>query len=71
MAEGSDWKTYFKDLKSDGCMCGKPKQSGKSFCYSCWSKLPSEIQRALYKRIGSGYEAAYDEATVWLTREGE
>lgn len=67
----ADWEFYFKELNSDGCMCGDKKHRGKSFCYRCWSKLPPELQKPLYKRIGSGYEAAYDAANTFLTREGE
>jgi len=47
------------------------KQPGKSFCYGCFKQLPPEMQHALYRRIGSGYEAAYDAANTYLTREGE
>jgi hypothetical protein len=52
-------------------MCGRAKQPGKSFCYGCYKKLPPEKQKALYRKIGSGYEQAYDDAHTYLTREGE
>ena len=66
----ADFKFYFNELKSDGCMCGARKQPGKSFCWTCWKKLPLELQRALYRRIGSGYEQACDDAHAFLMREG-
>jgi len=67
----ADRTFYFSELKSDGCMCGRPKQSGRSFCYGCYKKLPPEVQKALYRKIGNGYEQAYDDAHTYLTREGE
>jgi len=67
----ADWKFYLGELNSDGCMCGRAKQPGKSFCYGCYKKLPPEKQKALYRKIGSGYEQAYDDAHTYLTREGE
>ncbi len=67
----ADLRFYVKELMSDECMCGKPKDPGKSFCWTCWKKLPCNLHRPLYCKILNGYEQAYDDAHAWLTREGE
>ncbi|MCE5242476.1 MAG: phage protein GemA/Gp16 family protein [Syntrophobacteraceae bacterium] len=73
MAEGvdvRDQKFYLRELQSDQCQCGKSKGSGKSFCYSCWKKLPVDLQRPLYRRLGQGYEEAYEQAARHLDDKG-
>ncbi len=55
-------------LSSEMCQCGSKKRRKQSFCSSCYYKLPKETRAALYRRIGSGYEEAYDHA-VGLLRE--
>lgn len=61
-----DMQFYLTELQSEECMCGKGKQKGKSFCYHCYSSLPREMQRDLYRHIADGYGEAYDKAVVWL-----
>lgn len=61
-----DKRFYVSELESEECQCGKPKKSGYSFCYGCYSSLPFEMQQALWKRIGQGYEEAYEEAVQFL-----
>lgn len=51
-----------RELRSDTCRCLRPKGAGKTFCYTCYKLLPPEQQKALYKRIGQGYEEAYTDA---------
>ncbi len=63
----SDRRFYLDELASDECFCGRGKQSGRSFCYGCYKSLPPEMQKALWQRMGDGYEGAYDEAVAWLT----
>lgn len=58
---------YARELVSEQCQCGQAKQAGKTFCVACWITIPRDIQHALYARIGSGYEAAYEEAIECLT----
>lgn len=58
---------YVRELKSDGCQCGRPKQPGKSLCWECWKQLPRNIQQDLYLPICNGYEQAYDEAVEFLS----
>ena len=48
------------------CLCRKPKKRGRSFCLDCYLRLPVNIQRALWRRCGDGYEEAYVAAKEWL-----
>ncbi len=48
------------DLGSTRCRCGSVKKARRSVCVSCWRLLTESEQRALYKRFGNGYEAAYE-----------
>ena len=58
---------YIKSLKSEECPnCDKYKKSGNSLCYKCFKQLPHEIQRALYRPIGAGYEDAIESAFKFL-----
>lgn len=50
------------ELLGKVCFCGKPKRPGKLFCFNCFSHLSRSQQAALYRKLDSGYEAAYDEA---------
>ena len=61
-----DAQFLLKELKSNECACGSYKKEGNSFCYNCYSSLPNEMQKALYRRFGNGYEEAYEEAYGWL-----
>jgi hypothetical protein len=61
-----DAQFLLKELKSDECACGNYKKEGNSFCYKCYSNLPNDMQKALYRRFGNGYEEAYEEAYGWL-----
>ncbi len=62
----SDKKFYWQELQSNECLCGYYKKPGRSFCYSCYKRLPRHMQVALYQRIGCGYEEALDEAVKCL-----
>lgn len=57
---------YVNQLKSEECLCGKYKQPGFAFCYGCYKTLPKDHQRALYKKIGTGFEEAYDACAIYL-----
>lgn len=58
--------SYIDALMSNECACGKTKQPKKSFCYRCYKALPRDMQRDLYRRIGNGYEEAFEEAVKYL-----
>lgn len=51
-----------RSLHSATCFCLRQKDKGKSFCLSCFRVLPPHMQRALYNKVGEGYEAAYEQA---------
>ena len=53
-------------LKSGRCACGNSKQTGMAFCYRCWLQLPRNVRQALYRKIGEGFEAAYDVGCQFL-----
>ncbi|MDY7035541.1 MAG: hypothetical protein SV375_05180 [Thermodesulfobacteriota bacterium] len=62
----NEWKWYVDELMSEQCLCERPKKRHHSFCYRCYRSLPGDLQRALYNRIGDGYEEAFEEAVKWL-----
>ena len=64
--DNKGWKWYFDELISEECLCGKAKKRQYSFCYSCYRELPGDMQKALYGRIGEGYEEAFEEAVKYL-----
>lgn len=57
---------YFEELRSNECQCGEPKRPYHSFCFGCYRSLPQDFQRDLYRRIGHGYEEAYEAAIKHL-----
>ncbi|MFA4971801.1 MAG: hypothetical protein WC683_04260 [bacterium] len=57
------------ELLGRECQCGKTKGAGKSFCYSCFMRLPRKIKHDLYKLIGDGYEEAYKQARAYFTEQ--
>ena len=60
-----------QSLRSAECpACAGSKKSGMSFCYACYRDLPKGMARALYKRVGQGYEAAFDTAVLHLAAKG-
>lgn len=58
-------------LQSTTCDCGRPKQRKMSFCRVCFWSLPQDMRRALYRKIGEGYEAAYRAACSHLQGDEE
>ena len=59
---------YVNALASEECICGKYKQAGFAFCFGCFKTLPKEHRRGLYKKAGAGFEEAYDECALYLSR---
>lgn len=57
-----DTKFYLDVIKSEECQCGKSKRIGTAFCYLCYSNLPKDMKDDLWKKIGNGFEEAYEEA---------
>lgn len=65
-----DMRFYLKELRSTTCACEREKAPYRSFCARCFRALPGDLQRGLYRRMGDGYEEAYEAAFRWLQREG-
>jgi hypothetical protein len=67
--KASDRAFYVETLKSEECLCGRVKKPGNSFCFRCYKELPADMQKALYRKMGDGYEEAFEEAVAWLQTE--
>lgn len=50
------------ELKGLRCRCGRVKKPGQTFCRQCYAVLSKDQGRALYRRVGAGYEQAYEAA---------
>jgi hypothetical protein len=59
------------ELRGTTCRCGREKDRMKSFCLPCFMRLPRYLRTALYKRIGTGYETAYESAVKILGGEAK
>lgn len=58
---------YHSELMGNGCQCGNEKKPGFALCFGCYKRLPVEMQKGLYHRLGKGYEQAYEKAVKWLS----
>jgi len=61
-----DQQFYIEEFESEECQCGRSKRPTNAFCFMCYSSLPSDMQKALWQKIGDGFEQAYDEALKYL-----
>lgn len=62
-----DTRTLVRSLGSTLCPgCGKPKNSGHTFCARDYFSLTPTTKRNLYRTVGDGYEAAVSEALAEL-----
>lgn len=66
-----DVRFYARELRSEECQCLRRKKAGHSLCWKCYGRLPEELRKRLYRRIGDGYEEAYVEAVTWLSRHSD
>lgn len=62
----NEFKFYAGVLKGEECQCGRPKKRGRAVCTGCYYALEPHMQRALYRKIGNGFEEAYEEAVGWI-----
>ncbi len=53
-------------LSAKVCRCGQPKPRRTAFCGSCYAQLTDELRRGLWRKIGRGFEAAYEAAVKFL-----
>lgn len=56
------------ELRGTLCRCGSKKAPKQTFCRRCYMRLPVKLQRALYNRVGEGYEEAYTESVEWFDK---
>jgi hypothetical protein len=54
------------ELAGSLCRCGREKKKGNTFCRLCYFSLPRILQLKLYRKVGNGYEEAYQEAVECL-----
>jgi len=60
-------RDLLRSLQSNLCpICGKLKIPRQTLCRPCYSRLGSRTKRALYARVGDGYEEAVHEAMIAL-----
>ena len=59
-----------RELGSTTCRCGRAKKTRQTFCSQCYYSLPQAMRNALYRRLGVGYEEAYEEAEKHLDDVG-
>lgn len=65
--EGAPVKTVLQDFHGTVCSgCSRPKAPRMSHCHDCYKSLPKEMQHALWKRFGAGYEEAFRTSTAWI-----
>jgi hypothetical protein len=55
-----------RELRSSNCRCGSEKESGHTFCRTCYYRLQPGLRKALYRRLGEGYQQAYEAASKVL-----
>jgi hypothetical protein len=56
-------------LKSDRCLCHHRKKVKQALCTDCYIALPTAMQKALWSRVGAGFEEAYAAVKAWLLRD--
>ena len=60
--------SLLKELMGTDCRCGASKNSANTFCSKCYYRLPVEMRKGLFQRMGGGYEEAYAVAVEFLER---
>lgn len=59
------------EWRASTCWCGAPKRERHIFCPGCYSKLPAELQLAVFARVGrKGLGAAVARAKQLLSKQG-
>jgi hypothetical protein len=60
-------RTALSSLRSDVCpVCAGHKRTSQTMCVRDYRRLPADLQRSLYQRIGAGYEQALQAALITL-----
>ena len=55
-------RILIQELRSETCRCGAEKERGHTFCRNCYYRLQPGLRKLLYRRLGEGYEQAYETA---------
>jgi hypothetical protein len=66
MPKAGDVLATCRALLSETCMCRKRKKARNAFCLDCYLRLPLAMQKALWRRVGHGFEEAYATAKEYL-----
>lgn len=53
---------YIRILSDKSCQCRREKKVGIAFCFTCWRSLSLGAQKAVYRKLGNGFEQAYETA---------
>lgn len=53
---------YARILIDPSCQCGRKKNDNMGLCFICFDSLSPEVKRGLYKKVGHGFEQAYESA---------
>jgi hypothetical protein len=64
-----NWMEILDELQGKKCRCGHRKVAGQTFCRDCFYALPQQMRDDLYKRMGQGYEEAYQAAVDYLAEQ--
>jgi len=59
-------KFYQEKLDNEECVCFDKKKKGRPFCYSCYARLPDNLQQALFSTLTNGFPQAYKDAVKFL-----
>jgi hypothetical protein len=63
-------RRVWREFQGATCpVCGARKRPNNGFCSKCYYSLPKSMQSDLWKRFGSGYEEAHEDARDWLEQE--
>ena len=54
-------------LNAEWCICGRKKEKGNAFDFSCYRLLGPEKRFDLRRPVGKGFESAYSAAKASIT----
>lgn len=59
--------SLIRELLGTTCpACNGTKKTRQTLCGRCYHALPKNMQMALYRYVGAGYEEAYEAAVKFL-----
>lgn len=57
-------------LVAGACACGEPKRVNQAFCPLCYRRLPADVRRGLWAKLGKGFAGVYHVALEILKEKG-